>query len=88
MDLPDEVKMIVAQCGKCMENQSKTINAHYGIKDEQWNDWAYEMLRDIMKKDNVSEVLDKHFKNLTAEDRCKIQAYLQANSWYERISKR
>jgi len=57
------------------EEHNNTIPAHYGMSLREFKEHGFDMLKDLMLEGNQSTVLDKHFKNLSSEDRAKVCAY-------------
>ena len=61
-----------------LEGESRTINAHYGVKEGKYEQWVKEILSDLVLSEDKSNVIDKHFPKLSSEDRVKIMAFAEA----------
>lgn len=64
---------------KFMENVSNitptSINAHYGMSDYDFTKVIARFLFEFNVKNQINEIIDTEFKNLSADDRLKVHAY-------------
>ena len=86
----DEIKigMRMVDVGEIMErigNKRTTIAQHYGLKEEEYRQMMKDILCDFIQSDSISKVVDKHFKDVSAETRAKIIAFASASSKFEDI---
>lgn len=59
-----------------------SMHAHYGVSEEEFDTWVREMFIEMVKRPLKTDVLDKFFKDLPGEVRCKIFAYYTAQHQY------
>jgi len=87
-DEEDSVRRMVAavkkvsdelQEAKKEKEDQNNIASHYGVKDEVFKKKIADMLADFFFFNDRSDVLDKHFPNLSAEDRLEVDAYASAH---------
>lgn len=79
-------EMIESMMGK--EERNTSITSHYGVKDEQFTNWTDDMLCDFIKLKTTTDVIDKWFKEDSAEDRAKIMAFVEAYLRMARLNRR
>ena len=80
---------IECDCPDCRDEQDElsdltTIVAHYGVKEKDFTEWTYDMLKDLKMKDKISDVVDKWFSKFDNEDRVKIFAFIEAMENFEK----
>ncbi|MDX1699767.1 MAG: hypothetical protein R3250_04065 [Melioribacteraceae bacterium] len=63
---------------------NKTVQAHYGISRDENTKFEKEILCDLINF-KKTDVIDKHFPKLNAEDRAKVMTFAAALERYERI---
>lgn len=67
--------------GCTCNDRNPTIAAHYGVKDNSAAHFEREVFIDLIRKRELSAVLDKHFSELIPEQRLKVfmfaEAYMQ-----------
>jgi len=56
-----------------------SLTDHYGVKEEEIILITQKMMCDMIMSNTKAEVLDKWFPTLSANDRCKVEAYKQAS---------
>jgi len=69
-----------------MGRKSSTVADHYGIKQEEVDRLITEMLCDIIKANNKSEILDKYFPTLDGMGRMKVEIYALAREKAKKLN--
>lgn len=67
------------------EPKDVTVSGHYGVKYDDFQKWKQHMLADLHLNQRKSDVLDKWFSELKAEDRAKIFAFACAIKFFKPI---
>lgn len=55
-----------------------TVAEHYGVKESEFQEIIKEILIDLIKEDNKTFTIDKHFGDLDGEQRVKVFAFSRA----------
>ena len=70
--------------GCTCNDRNPTVAAHYGVKDNSAAHMEREMFIDLIRKSELTDVLDKNFADLSQEQRLKVfmfaEAYMQWRS--------
>lgn len=70
------------------EEERNSVHAHYGIKESELKEMIGELVKQMLIKDKVNEVLDAQFPTLDAEGRMKVHAYYVAREHLDRMTRR
>jgi hypothetical protein len=65
--------------------RSDAVAAHYGVSDEKMSLWVRQMLSDFVLSELKSDVVDKWFPALGAEDKAKVFAFCRALVTHQRM---
>lgn len=68
------------------ENQRSSLAEHYGLTEPEFSKITKQMICDFIQNDSKHKILDKHFPDLSAEDRVKVECYAKAQGKYEKLT--
>lgn len=70
------------------QQERESISGHYGFSDDWFDETVNNILCDMIKCKQLTDVLDKHFKSSDAEHRLKVQCYSAALTKFFKLSEK
>ena len=83
-DIPEILKRIIER-KLSGSGRSNLVTAHYGMKEEDFQDMINNMLCDMIKENDKTKLLDKYFPTLDGTGRLKVLAFLAATDKVRRL---